>query len=435
MDKPLLNMLFGQPPQRAIEYLQQKQLMPSEDWWRVQGNAHNHAFVVAHMTQLDLLEDVRKSLIEAQKNGWDLKQWAAHIEPKMKAKGWWGKKEITTEAGTREVQLGSPYRLKTIYQTNMAQAYEAGRQSVMWDDNELFPYVMYSAILDNKTRPRHRALHGVVMRKSDPAWAAIAPKNGYNCRCTTIELMDADVQSQGLKVRSSNGYFRVDDVDVGNGGIAKIARLDFPDLPAFKTDAGWVGRPQLLPTRQLMDKAAVAEPKLASNVVKQVLQNKPVASQYNDEVKQWIQSVDPKRANNEMRIVGTFDPEFVKVLSSRNIALDSAALVVHDKYTLGHLDKERKKHDREWVENIVDHLNGRHDLYLDVETNTPLLVFDVERDGHVYKLVLQINKALNARDQTGSKQKITGNLIRTIVIEELVNLTNGKRYEFLGSKK
>ena len=52
MDKPLLNMLFGQPPQRAIEYLQQKQLMPSEDWWRVQGNAHNHAFVVAHMTQL-----------------------------------------------------------------------------------------------------------------------------------------------------------------------------------------------------------------------------------------------------------------------------------------------------------------------------------------------------------------------------------------------
>ena len=93
MDKPLLNMLFGQPPQRAIEYLQQKQLMPSEDWWRVQGNAHNHAFVVAHMTQLDLLEDVRKSLIEAQKNGWDLKQWAAHIEPKMKAKGWWEKRK------------------------------------------------------------------------------------------------------------------------------------------------------------------------------------------------------------------------------------------------------------------------------------------------------------------------------------------------------
>ena len=86
-------------------------------------------------------------------------------------------------------------------------------------------------------------------------------------------------------------------------------------------------------------------------------------------------------------------------------------------------------------ENVVEHLNGRHDLYLDVETNTPLLVFDVERDGHVYKLVLQINKALNAKDQTGSKQKITGNLRRTIVIEELVNLTNGKRYEFLGSKK
>ena len=67
MDKPTLQALFNQPPRRAIEYLQQKQIMPSEDWWRVQGDAHNKSFVIAHMTQLDLLEDIRQSLVDAQK--------------------------------------------------------------------------------------------------------------------------------------------------------------------------------------------------------------------------------------------------------------------------------------------------------------------------------------------------------------------------------
>ncbi|WP_336033379.1 phage minor head protein [Acinetobacter bereziniae] len=436
MDQPTMLALFGQPPKKAIEYLEQKKVMPSQNWWQVQANAHDRAFVVAQMTQLDLLEDVRKSLIDAQKNGWDLKRWSEEIEPKMKQRGWWGKQDVMTEGGQKTVQLGSPYRLKTIYQTNMAQAYEAGRQSVMWDDNPLFPYMMYSAILDNKTRPRHRALHGVVMRKSDPAWAAIAAKNGYNCRCTNIELMQYDVDSNGYKVRDSkDGNFRIEQIDVDGGGVTQIARIDFPDLPAFATDAGWVGRPTTLPTQQLFDKALVADPKIASKIINQVSQNQSVVQQYNEDVKKWIQSVDPKRPNNQMRTVGALDPVFVDALKKKDIAIESAMIVVHDKYTLGHLDKDRKTHDREWFENIVSHLTEPHDLYIDTNDNTPLLVFDIQQDGKAYKLVLIINKSLNAKDETGTKQKIVGNLIRTIVVDNLVNFTNGRQYEFVASKK
>ncbi len=435
MDQSTLQAVFGQPPRKAIEYLQQKKVMPSEDWWRVQADAHNQAFVVAHMTQLDLLEDVRKSLIDAQKNGWNLKRWSQEIEPKMKQRGWWGKQETFVEGGQRAVQLGSPYRLKTIYQTNMAQAYEAGRQSVMWDDSPLFPYVQYSAILDNHTRPAHRALHGVVMRKSDPAWQAIAPKNGYNCRCTVIELMEIDIQRQGLTVRDSTGYFRIDEIDVNHGGVARIARLEFPDLPAFSTDAGWVGRPSRSLVMQLLEKAALAEPQIASKITHSVFKNDAVLKQLNQNVKHWIQGVDPKRPHNEMRTVGTLAPVFIQALAQRNISVDSAALIVHDKYTLGHIDKDRKKHNREWLENIVAHLAGSHDLYLDTHDNTPLLVFDIEKDGKAYKLVLHLNKTLNAKDEAGIKQKITGILIRTIVVDDLVNFTNGQQFEFLASKK
>ena len=436
MDQPTMQAVFGQPPRKAIEYLEQKKVMPSEDWWRVQGNAHNQAFVVAHMTRLDLLEDVRQSLLDAQKNGWDLKRWSQEIEPKMKQRGWWGKQESFVEGGQREVQLGSPYRLKTIYQTNMAQAYEAGRQSVMWDDNPLFPYVGYSAIIDNLTRATHRALHGVVMRKSDPAWQYIKPKNGYKCRCTSYEMMEIDVKNLNLKVRSSEGYLKLYDVDVGNGGIAQVARIEFPDLPVFSTDAGWTGSPSALVTQKLMDKAITAEPHVASKLVSKTLKNNEVVQQLNEDVKAWIQSVDPLKPKGEMRTVGVIDSFFLETLKKKkNVELVSAAITVHDKGTISHISKERKLHDPAWFENIVSHLSGQHELYWDVRHEAALLVFDVQEDGQLYKVVLQLNQNIKGKDEDGNKQKIVGNLIRTIVVEQEINLKNSKDYEFLVSKK
>lgn len=431
VDKPTLQALFGQPPRRAIEYLEQKQVMPSEDWWRVQGDAHNKSFVIAHMTQLDLLEDIRQSLVDAQKNGMNLKQWSEVAEQKMKARGWWGKQEIQTEAGTREVQLGNAYRLRTIYQTNMAQAYEAGRQSVMWSEDKLFPYVQYSAILDNKTRPRHRALHGVVMHKSDPAWAAIAPKNGYNCRCTVFELMQADIDANGYQVRRSDGYFSIDQVDVSNGGIATVARLNFPDLPAFQTDAGWVGRPNINMTQQLLDKALVAEPKIASTVIQQTFKNHAVVNTYNEEIKQWIKSVDPARPRGDMKPVGAFPKQFIeKIKAHSGVELETAVITVHDKDTIAHISKERKKHDQDWFADIVEHLVQPHDLYWDVKHGNAALVFDVDDGQHKYKLIVQLNRQNKGRIE-GQRVIQIGNLIRTIVVERSENLTNGDEYIYL----
>lgn len=432
MDQPTMLALFGQPPRKAIEYLEQKKVMPSQDWWQIQGEAHDRAFVIAHMTRLDLLEDVRKSLIDAQKNGWDLKRWSQEIEPKMKQRGWWGKQDIMTEGGQRTVQLGNPYRLKTIYQTNMAQAYEAGRQSIMWDDNPLFPYMMYSAILDNKTRPRHRALHGVVMRKSDPAWSAIAAKNGYHCRCTNFELMQYDVDSNGYQVRDSkDGNFRIEQVDVGHGGTAQIARIDFPDLPAFSTDAGWVGRPNKLPTQQLMDKALVAEPKIASKVIHQVYKNESVVEQYNEEIKEWIQSVDPSRPRGDMKHIGALPPSFVeKIKQHSGIALETAVITIHDKDTIAHISKERKKHDPEWFNNIVAHLAEPHDLYWDVNHGNAALVFDIQDEQYKYKVIVQLNRQNKGRVD-GERVNQIGNLIRTIVVEETSNFERGQDYIYL----
>ena len=410
--------LFNQPPRKAIEYLENKKVMPSQDWWQVQGNAHNKAFVIAQMTRMDLLEDIRQSLIDAQKNGWDLKKWSEVVEPKMKARGWWGKQDIMTEGGQRTVQLGNPYRLKTIYQTNMSQAYEAGRQAVMWDDNPLFPYVQYSAILDNRTRPQHRALHGVVMRKNDPAWAAIAPKNGYNCRCTVIELMQADVDAVGAKVRNSEGYFSIEEVDVSHGGIAQVAKLDFPDRPSFRTDAGWVGRPNAMPIKQLMDKAVTAQPRLSSKIIEQTFKNKSVADQYHHEVKQWVQRFDASKLRNDIQPVGSLSTATLDALKrSKNIDLKSSMLGISDQQTLSSLDQDLKK----WLGDIVQNLDT-YTIFWDEVTSKPFLFLPNLETGGLYRFDLLIDQQTNI------------NVLGMLVEMTAEEFRSSEHYQFMSKK-
>ena len=53
------------------------------------------------------------------------------LEPQLRALGWWGRQVVPAPDGAEdEVQLGSPRRLKTIYDTNMRVAYNAGRRTV-----------------------------------------------------------------------------------------------------------------------------------------------------------------------------------------------------------------------------------------------------------------------------------------------------------------
>ena len=86
--------------------------------------------------------------------------------PKMKALGWWGKDE-------RGVQLGSPHRLSTIFRTNAQTNYMEGRWRGLMENVDNRPCIEYVAILDSRTRPRHRPLNGKVFCCDDRSGARI----------------------------------------------------------------------------------------------------------------------------------------------------------------------------------------------------------------------------------------------------------------------
>ncbi len=195
------------PPKEAIAYLQAKGFAITWDWQELWQEAQAQAFTVAKVTRLDLLQDIRNA-VQAALDGGQTQAWfIKELRPVLQAKGWWGKQEHVDEATgeIREIQLGSPWRLQTIYRTNLQTAYMAGRYRAQLDNVDDRPFWQYSAILDGKTRPSHRALHGKVFRYDDPFWQAFYPPNGWGCRCRVVALSARDIEVRGLQIEISTG--------------------------------------------------------------------------------------------------------------------------------------------------------------------------------------------------------------------------------------
>lgn len=205
-----IKLAIGLKPEQIINYLKRKGYKISWRWEDTWKEAHTKAFTVAKAMKLDILSDIRNELQKAIDNGLTYQQFKENLKPILKAKGWWGKvkaKDVPSDFPLpddvdpeKEVLLGSPWRLKTIYRTNIDVAYASGHYKAMMDNINDKPYWMYNAVLDSNTRPSHRALHGKVFRADDPIWDKIYPPNDWGCRCTVIPLDDDDLREMNLRV-------------------------------------------------------------------------------------------------------------------------------------------------------------------------------------------------------------------------------------------
>jgi SPP1 gp7 family putative phage head morphogenesis protein len=175
--------LFELPPEKAIEYFKSKGYAFSWDWQDVWQEAQSLSFTVAKAMRLDVLQTIRDELQTALNDGMMLRDFQKNLEPKLKALGWWGKHEIIDADGVvTDVQLGSPWRLRTIYETNMRTSYQAGAYREMMDSMDDAPYGQFTAIRDQNTRPTHRSLDGLVFRLDDPFWDSHWPPLDWGCR-------------------------------------------------------------------------------------------------------------------------------------------------------------------------------------------------------------------------------------------------------------
>lgn len=198
---PGLSALFNLRPDRAADYLAAKGLRLTGPYWELDGPGHSRNFTVANLAKVDVLADIKVAVQQALDEGQTERWFRGQLVDTLRAKGWWGP-AVQVDPDTQEariIQQGSHRRLQTIYRTNLQSAYMTGRHRQAVEQSDRAPWAQYLAVLDSRTRPAHRDLHGKVFRIDSPEWAVVAPPRGWNCRCRARYLSDRELAARGLK--------------------------------------------------------------------------------------------------------------------------------------------------------------------------------------------------------------------------------------------
>lgn len=193
---------FDVAPDKAISFFKAKGLQPTFSYADMLGASHAHAFTVAKMMDVDMLGQLRASLDSALANGTGFKEWKDSILPVLHAGGWAGRKAVKDPLTGQDVvtEITAPWRLETIFRTNMQSAYAAGNWQEIVAQKDVAPFLMYDAVDDFRTRPLHRAWDRTILPVTSNWWKTHYPPNGYNCRCGVIQLDADQAKSLGLQV-------------------------------------------------------------------------------------------------------------------------------------------------------------------------------------------------------------------------------------------
>jgi hypothetical protein len=191
----------SEPAPEVLRYFRAKGMKPAFDWRDVWGNEHATAFTVAKATKLDVLETLRQAVDDAIAKGETFASFRANLEPKLKALGWWGGKDVVDPETGKEVsaQLGSPRRLRTIYSANIRSAFAAGiweRAQRTKSTRGFFAYRLGPSIVH---RPHHVAREGMVYPVDHPIWDTWFPPNGWGCKCWVLQITREDAESFGYR--------------------------------------------------------------------------------------------------------------------------------------------------------------------------------------------------------------------------------------------
>jgi hypothetical protein len=216
--------LVALPPEEAIEYFRQKGFAIGFDYRDVWQAQHQAGFTVAKVMQLDILQDIRAEVDRALEAGTTVRDFQKQLLPGLQAKGWWGRKvmrdPLTGE--DKEVQLGSPRRLKVIYDTNLRTAHSEGQWQRIQDSKEAFPYLEYDGANSEHPRLQHSAWDGLTLPVDDPFWQAHFPVKEYGCKCRAIPRSARQVERSGKSIGPAPEVPTLPYVNARTGEVQKI---------------------------------------------------------------------------------------------------------------------------------------------------------------------------------------------------------------------
>lgn len=173
------------PFTEAIDFFKSKIRLPSSGWTDIWQEQHSHAFVVAGAAHDALVEDLYNAIAKAKEAG-GYAEFQKSFGEIVAKHGW--------------AHNGSPgWRSKIIYDTNVTQAYNAGRYQQMQAVKHLRPYWQYKHTSTEHPRLQHLAWDGLILSADDPWWDSHMPQNGWGCKCRVYSLSKLEASREWEK--------------------------------------------------------------------------------------------------------------------------------------------------------------------------------------------------------------------------------------------
>jgi SPP1 gp7 family putative phage head morphogenesis protein len=161
--------------------------MTKDRWSELTERAQRKAFTVAGVAQADVLNSVFRAVDSAVAKGTTLADFKREVGPKLESQ-WQG------------TVANPPWRLETIFRTNVQMAYSSGRIRQMKDPavSKVRPFWLYDSVLDTRTSEICRPLAGTVLAADDPFWKTHVPPSHFGCRSGIRALRKSQAEARGI---------------------------------------------------------------------------------------------------------------------------------------------------------------------------------------------------------------------------------------------
>lgn len=182
------------PHGEAIAFIRDKPAVSRAVFDRLLPELKARAFTISGIEVATVLQDVRDRIAEVPAGAdWDTIKYeiADEIGPYLEAGT--GDTEEERRQQAREIQAAAERRAEILLRTHGFEAYQAARHEVMERQTDVMPMWQYQSVGDNRVRPAHAALDGVVLPAGHPFWQTHFPPWDWGCRCQVVPLSEADI--------------------------------------------------------------------------------------------------------------------------------------------------------------------------------------------------------------------------------------------------
>jgi len=321
---------YGSLPFREqIDFFRRKTNVPTAAWTDIWQAEHDHAFVVAGVTRMDMLADFREAIDKAISQGTSLAEFRRDFDAIVAKYGW-------------DYNGGRNWRSRVIYETNLRASYAAGRYAQLQSIKSVRPFWQYvhsDAVAH--PRPMHLAWNGLVLDADDPWWQTHYPPNGWGCQCSVRALARRDLKKYGKSGPDEAPPVEMGLVTVGTRGPSpQIVETPAGVDPGFGYAPGRSAFEQL--AQRALDKTAALPALEAADAAQEMLALSRVQQSVRDGFEAFVNGLDLARLANASYAVGALDREIVQALIDRGVEPATAEILVRDA-ELAHVLRESKQ--------------------------------------------------------------------------------------------